>query len=96
MVLVCHESNDIFLEAAKVGWRAGELANVAGLANVAVLPWEVTDQQHQEWAFEVKAAAVWLHLSQAVALSHMGPCVPQMARYAKHESMTTFIFVGEA
>lgn len=72
MVLVCHESNDIFLEAAKVRWGAAELANVAGFTNEAVLG-KCQTGSGQAWRLEIKAAAVRLHLSLAVDLACMCP-----------------------
>ena len=82
MVLVCHESNDIFLEAAKVGgvgpgwWCCGEDGGPSALQAPGSLARLATPMRCP--------SAISTHLP-----------ILQMARYAKHETATTAIFVGE-
>ena len=89
MVLVCHETNDIFLEAAKVCLRGNNEQACEGAARTglsAVLA-AVAGSRASQWVARLQLqmkppAAAWIPLVQ-------------MARYAKHETATTFIFVGE-
>lgn len=69
MVLVCHETNDIFLEAAKVNWSGSLVCTPAFW-----LPANVTD---------------------LLVSALLPPAAMQMARYAKHEALTTAIFVSK-
>ena len=86
MVLVCHESNDIFLEAAKVWGGAWGVVEMLG-------------REHCRWltgTAEVPGSLARLATPMRW-LSTTGTGLPilQMARYAKHETATTAIFVGE-